>query len=129
MSVETLSIFDILFRISWCTMFFGMIFFVLFGQITVRKLRKNPETKGMLGIEFASGWDIINVAGALAMPRWLNQKLQSTPLSFLYANAAILDRHTSKFDRVLAVIFYTLYIYTGLSLILLVLFNVLGIFE
>lgn len=40
------------------------ILYVAFGQITVRKLRKTPATKDKLGVEFASGWDILNVAGA-----------------------------------------------------------------
>ena len=42
--------------------FVVMLLYLLFGQITVRKLRKNPETKQSLGIEFVSGWDILNVA-------------------------------------------------------------------
>jgi len=42
--------------------FIAGFLFVLFGQITVRKLRKNPATKNELGVEFLSGWDIINVA-------------------------------------------------------------------
>lgn len=129
MSTDTLTLFDVLFRISWSTMFLGMVFYVLFGQVTVRKLRKNPETKNALGIEFASGWDILNVAGALALPRWLNRKLRNTPLSYLYANAKILDKNTTRLDRVLAIVFYTLYVYTGLSLILLGIFNYFGVFD
>jgi len=64
-----------------------MVFFILFGQITVRKLRKNPDTKERLGIEFISGWDIINVAQALSIPRAWRRKLKSSPLSALYANS------------------------------------------
>lgn len=45
------------------------ILYVAFGQITVRKLRKNPKTKDALGLEYASGWDIINVAQVFAFPR------------------------------------------------------------
>ncbi len=36
--------------------FITCILFVLFGQITVRKLRKNPETKNHLGVQFVHGW-------------------------------------------------------------------------
>lgn len=129
MSTDTLTLFDVLFRISWSTMFLGMIFYVLFGQVTVRKLRKNPETKNALGIEFASGWDILNVAGALALPRWLNRKLRNTQLSYLYANAKILEKNTTRLDRILAIIFYTLYVYTGLSLIILVVLDYFGVFD
>ena len=48
------------------------ILYVVFGQMTVRKLRKNPKTKDILGLEVISGWDIINVAQAFSLPRrWL----------------------------------------------------------
>ena len=105
-----------------------MILFVLFGQLTVRKLRKNPATKNELGIEFASGWDILNVAGALAMPTWMNKKLKSTPLSGLYANAEVLHKHTNRFDLFLARIFYTLFILTGFSAILFAILSSIGVF-
>jgi len=56
--------------------FIVMVLFVLFGQITVRKLRKNSETKTELGFEFASGWDILNVAQALALPKVITRRLK-----------------------------------------------------
>ena len=109
--------------------FLAMILYVLFGQITVRKLRKNPETKDKLGIEFASGWDILNVAGALAMPRWFNQKLRNSPLSSLYADADILEKNTNVFDRVLAIVFYGLFVFSTLFLILVGIFGFFGVFD
>jgi len=48
--------------------FSSAILYVVFGQVTVRKLIKNPETKHELGVEFVSGWDIVNVAQALSIP-------------------------------------------------------------
>ena len=109
--------------------FFVMVIFVLFGQVTVRKLRKNPKTKHELGVEFVSGWDILNVAGALAMPRWLNRKLRSTPLAGLYADADLLDKFTNRFDRVLATIFYTLFMFSGFAIIALAVLDTLGVFS
>lgn len=97
---------------------FAMIFLVLFGQVTVRKLRKNPITKHELGIELISGWDIINVAEALASPKWLSRKLKRSPLSPLYANSEVLYRHTNRIDRMLARIFYYSLILSGALLIL-----------
>jgi len=61
-------------------LFLAMLFYIILGQITVRKLRKNPKTKNELGVEFVSGWDILNVAGALAMPRWINR----TPFRYIF---------------------------------------------
>ena len=109
--------------------FLAMILYVLFGQITVRKLRKNPETKDKLGIEFASGWDILNVAGALAMPRWFNHKLRNSQLSSLYADADILEKNTNVFDRMLAIVFYGLFVFSTLFLILVGIFGFFGVFD
>lgn len=105
------------------------ILYILFGQITVRKLRKNPETKDSLGLEYVSGWDIINVAQALAFPRSWSKKLESGRLSFLYADVAVIQSHTTKFDRFLGALFYWLLMVSGLSLALLALLDALGIFD
>jgi hypothetical protein len=83
------------------------ILYVIFGQITVRKLRKSPDTKAALGVEFLSGWDIINVAQALAIPK----------------------KWASKFDRVLAFIFYWLLMFIGITGIFLALFDAIGVFD
>jgi len=118
-----------LFAISMAALFLTMIFYVIFGQFTVRKLRKNPKTKDELGIEFVSGWNILNVAGALAMPKWINRKFKSTPLAFLYANADIVYANTSIFDRVIAIILYALFLFSGFSLIILGVMHYFGVFE
>ncbi len=95
-------------------MFFTAILYVAFGQITVRKLRKNPETKNSPGMEFVSGWDIINVAQALAMPEFILRKFKNKKILSLFANTEILIKHTNKFDRILAFLFYWLLMSTGL---------------
>ena len=118
-----------LFAFSMAALFIAMILFVIFGQVTVRKLRKNPKTKDEHGIEFASGWDILNVAGALAMPRWLNRKLRNTPLSYLYANADILDKNTNTFDRILAALFYWMFVSSILALMALAILDGFGFFD
>ena len=109
--------------------FVTAIIFVVFGQITVRKLRKNPQTKDQLGIEFVSGWDIVNVAQALAIPRILIRKLNNSQLSAIYANSDLLHKYTNKFDKVLAVIFYWLLVLSGLSGIVLGLLDAFGVFD
>jgi hypothetical protein len=109
-------------------MFFVCFLYVLFGQVTVKKLRKNPETKDALGGEYVSGWDIINVAQALAFPKSWSHVMEKSPLFFIYANSELLFKHTNKFDRVLGFIFYWLLILSGLSGALLVLLNYLGFF-
>ena len=105
------------------------VLLVLFGQITVKKLRKNPNTKDKLGVEFISGWDIFNVAGALSLPRFLTNKMEKSWLSPMYANAAILIEKTTKFDRALAFVFYWLSQLSTLCLLLFMLFESLGVFS
>jgi len=123
------SLLSTLLAIAGAVGFVAIILFVAFGQITVRKLRKNPETKRELGIELLSGWDIINVAQALALPSIIMRKLKNTPLSALYADADILRKYTNKFDLVLGSLFYWLFILSGLSLALLALLDTVGVFN
>jgi len=96
------------------------ILFVIFGQVTVRKLRKIPEAKQALGIEFASGWDIFNVAEALALPKTVAQKSRKHPtMGALHADPNVLYKYTTVFDRVLARVFCVLFYSSGLSMIIL----------
>ena len=104
------------------------ILYVVFGQLTVKKLRKNPKTKDALGLEYVSGWDIINVAQALALPKEWSKKLEEGSLSFMHAKASLLLENTSKFDRILGFFFYWLLIFTGFCSVLLVFFNAIGVF-
>lgn len=129
MDLWKLSLFSQLLALVAFLMFIAAIFYLIFGQVTVRKLRKNPQTKNELGIEFVSGWDIINVAQALAMPKMIIRKLKNSPLSALYADTDLLYKHTNAFDRVLAVIFYWLLMFSGLSGAILVLLEAVGVFD
>jgi len=104
------------------------ILFILFGQITVRKLRKNPETKEQLGVEFASGWDVLNVAAALSRPKWLSEKYKKSKLSGLAANSDVLYQSTTLFDRILARVFWFLYVFLGAAMILILILNWCGVF-
>jgi len=106
-----------------------MIFLVLFGQITVRKLRKKTELKNKLGVSFVSGSDIFSVAQALWLPKTMIRKIQKSSLSFLHADSELLYKHTTIFDRVLARIFYTLFVLSGFSMIILVVLEAVGIFD
>jgi len=108
--------------------FMVMVFFVLFGQITVRKLRKNPKTKRALGVEFISGWDILNVAQALALPKSVAQKIRRSSMG-IEADPDSLYRYTTVFDRVLARMFYVLFVLSGTGGVALVVLNWLGLFD
>jgi hypothetical protein len=107
--------------------FISCILLVVFGQVTVRRLRKDPKLKDKLGVEFISGYDIINVASALAMPKWFNDKLKDSPISFLYANHEILYEATKPFDRILAKIFWGVFITSAFFMIVLVLLDKFGV--
>ena len=121
--------FSQLLGIGMLFVFIALILYVVFGQVTVRKLRKNPETKESLGIEFASGWDILNVAQALALPKSWSRKLESSHLSGLYAKSELLRKNTTLFDRILARIFWYSYVISGTGLILMLILNLFGAFD
>jgi len=73
--------FSTLLGITVVVMFVSMILYIIFGQVTVRKLRKNPKTRCELGIELISGWDIFNVAGALALPKAITRRIKRNAIS------------------------------------------------
>ena len=110
--------FSLLFGIFAAIAFLSMILFAIFGWVTVRKLRKNPETKHELGFEFAYGWDILNVAWALTLPRSLVRKIWQRSKGF-EANPDVLYEHTTVFDRVLARVFCIPFVVSGSGIIIL----------
>ncbi len=106
------------------------VLYVIFGQITVRKLRKNPETKQELGIEFVGGWDIFNVATVLALPKSYAQKMRKRHgTGLLHANVDLLYKHTTVLDRFLARLFYWSWMLSAFALIMLMILNWFGVFE
>lgn len=98
-----------------CGSIISGILLVIFGQLTVRKLRKNPDMKHVLGMELISGWDILNVAQALAIPKSWMKKLENSSLSFLYANSESIRNHTNRLDRVLGLLLYWSVMATGIG--------------
>ena len=124
-----MSLFSLLLAIGACVEIITLILFVIFGQATVRKLRKNPETKDSLGMEFVSGWDIFNVAQALALPRKYAQWRKKAPLGMLHADADLLHKHTTRFDRILARVFYIPFMFAAFFLLVLCLMESFGFFK
>ena len=124
-----MNMFSNLLAVGFCLMLIGWVLYLVFGQITVRRLRKNSETRDALGMELVSGWDIINVARALALPRSWTKKLEGSPLSALYADSDLLRKHTTRLDKALAAAFFWLFMSSGLGLALLVSLNALGMLE
>ena len=120
-----LQIFSILLLLAFVT----SILLVAFGQITVRRLRKDPESRSALGFEYMSGRDIFNVAQALGLPIGIIRKLRTTKLGFLYADPDVLLRHTSRFDRILGRLFFWSYMSTGLYGVIFLILNSLGLFK
>lgn len=123
-----MSTFSLVLGCNVAVIFLSLFLYVLFGQITVRKLRKNPKTKSELGLEFACGWDILNVAQALAMPKKIQKVLEKGQLAFLSANSEIISQHTNRFDKALAIIFYWMFMGSAFCMILLMVMEELGFF-
>jgi len=123
-----MSVFDFYLMISIIfTMIVGILY-VLFGQVTVRRLRKNPETKEALGFEYVSGRDIMNVAIALSIPGNLNRRARHSRMKFLYADADVLRQHTNRLDRVLARILAYSFFSTAFGLSTILVMHYFGVF-
>lgn len=114
-----------------CVLFIliGWFLFILFGQITVRKLRKNPETRDQLGLELASGWDIFNVAGAMCRPRWLSDRLRRSPLAFTAADERPIYENTNWFDRLLGRTMFTMMMGAVLAMMILIPLHFTGLID
>jgi hypothetical protein len=113
---------DFILAVAFGGTFLTMIFFVVFGQVTVRRLRKNPATRDALGLEFASGWDIVNVAQTLSMPESINRFLDESPLAFLNANHSALKDHVTTTDKVLGRLFFWSLVISAIFIFIMVLF-------
>lgn len=117
----------LLYAILFFCMLITGILFILFGETTVRRLRKNPETKEALGFDFIGGRDIMNVAIALSMPKRLMNKAKKSKINFMFADIEVLNKYTSRYDIILAKIFYYLFIFDGLLIFTLIGMKLLGI--
>jgi hypothetical protein len=124
-----MSLFSKLLALGGIGIFISCILMVVFGQLTVRKLRKNPNTKGRLGVEFVSGYDIFNVASALSAPKWFRERASRSALSFLAADYQALYENTTLFDRILARVFWGISTASASIMILLVILDKIGVFD
>jgi hypothetical protein len=120
----------ILFVIILLVMVADYILLVVLGQKTLRKLRKNPETKNALGIEFLlGGGDIVNVSFAFGIPRRLNRKARNNKLGALFADADLLEKHMTRFDILLSKLVFFLGVAWVSPLLFLVFLFKIGVFE
>lgn len=110
-------------------MFLGAVLFVLFGQLTVRRLRKKPEVREQLGIELASGWDILNVAGALSRPKWLSERLRRSRLSFTAADERPIYANTNRFDRFLGRLFFYSWMGSAAAFLIVITLTYFGLID
>ncbi|BBA36166.1 uncharacterized protein sS8_4236 [Methylocaldum marinum] len=124
-----MSLFLQLFTLGLVGMLFTCILYVLFGQLTVRKLRKNPNMKGRLGVEFVSGFDILNVASALSAPQWLRDRISRSTLSYLAPDYQALYENTTLFDRIFARVFWGISTVSTSFMLLLVILDKIGVFD
>jgi hypothetical protein len=123
-----MSLFSFLLAIVCFILIISLIFFVIFGQVTVRKLRKNPETKDALGTEFVSGWDIVNTAMALTLPIKLCRKTKLSPFGMLHADPDVLYKHTTRLDRILARAYFIPTSIATFSAVILMILDMFGFF-
>lgn len=98
------------------TMISGILF-VVFGQVSVRKLRANPQTRKLLGFEFISGLDILGVSLLMSRPRIPDREYERVASKNPYSPSTELLHHMSRFDRLLAQVHYRTIIFTMVCLL------------
>lgn len=88
-----------------------------------------PSTRDALGVDLVSGWDILNVAGTLSRPRWLDERFKKSSISTIAADAEVLYSATNLFDRILGRLFFFFFCISGGLGILLALLAAFGVIE
>lgn len=89
-------------------MFLSCVFGMVFAWVTMRKLRKNPLVKDYLGVEFIGGHDAFKVGQSLTFPKFTAKRTQTSEGREFNIDPKLLYKHTTKFDRILARVFYML---------------------
>ena len=114
---------DIIFGLGFLVLgsiFVWAVFMFAFGVITVRRLRKHPETSGCLGFPLLPGWETMSVAAALSLPGFILRGRESGLTSMFRADSATMYRHTSLLDRLLGRICYWAHIIAFISIMTVV---------
>ena len=78
-------------------------------------------------MELISGWDIVNVMSALSLPRKFARKYRKTIIATLDADADLLYRCTTRFDRIFARVLSISMASSVLGLFVLMLMDKFGI--
>jgi len=99
------------------------VLLLILGLSTMRKLKKNPRTRDQLGINLIWGWQTINVAQAVTLPRSWMQKLRDRVDGSKFANHELLHIHTTMLDRLLLRLFFIIFSVSGVSIVLLTTFD------
>lgn len=73
-----------------------------FGWLTVRRLRRNPQTRQCLGFPLYPGWQLMSAAAALSVPRRVARRRDRGRFALFRAQSDTLYAHTSTRDRLLA---------------------------
>ena len=75
-----------------------MILYVCVGQLVVRKLRKIDHTGNFQGLELVSGWGILKVSEAIALPDPIYTRLKNSRYGYFYADKKVIAAHTSSLE-------------------------------
>lgn len=107
-------------------MILSAVLFGMFALVTVRKLWKDPQTRSQLGTAVFPGGQLMNVAGALTMPRVYTRWGRRGPVGDLFADCDAVYAHTNLFDRCLGRVCFAVFWATGVAFPALMLLHYLG---
>lgn len=93
------------FRFIWVFAFLnwlGIILFVIFELLTMRRLRKLADTQNCLGLCAFPGSEARSVAAAVTIPRRYTRWVRKGFMTWIYADCDAIYRNTSLAERCLA---------------------------
>lgn len=96
---------------------FSWVLFIIFGRVTVSRLRKDPKSSSNLGFQLFSGQDVLNVAQAIALPRSLTRKMSSGSWGALRVDPDIVEELISPLERRLAKVMFWSITSTGVGIV------------
>lgn len=73
--------------------------------------------------------EYLDEAQALTLPRRVTEILAKSPMAGFYAGRVVLEENTSSFDRLFALVFWPLYLFSFVSIMTHIDLNSLGILE
>ncbi len=91
----------------------SMVLAGVFGLVTLRKLGKNPQTQGCMGMHVYPWGQALSVASVMTLPRGYERWRRRGRVGYLFADGDVILAHTTRLDRWLGRTCYSLAMFSA----------------